>query len=459
MGAYTPLPVSILIVGGGDIGAMLAERLSSERKDVVVIEANEERVRELRERADVQVVHGNGSSPSVLRDAGLDDGEMLVAVTDSDEVNLIACLVASREGVIPTKIARVRDPDLAEAVPRIFDEEGLDLTINPEQEAAQAIIKILRVPGAVSVLEFANGQVRVVSFALDRACPAEGMQLANLKTGQGVDVNIVAVSRAGRLVIPSGATVLERGDLVYAAGRPEPLAAFAVLMGKGGAPARRLVIGGGGNVAYYLARALESEEMSLKIIEPNTERCKYLVERLKRTVVLQGRATNPDLLAEENVGSADAFLSLTRDDEDNILAALLAKRAGARTVVVLLSQLSYVSLVSAIGVDAVVSPNLAAVSAILHFIRKGKVVSVTALGEEAAEALEVVALETSELVGKPLRELDLEEAIVGAIVRGEEVIIPGGEDFIEVGDHVIIFALRSAIPKLERQMMVKVEYF
>ena len=176
-------------------------------------------------------------------------------------------------------------------------------------------------------------------------------------------------------------------------------------------------------------------------------------------MVLQGRATNPDLLAEENVGSADAFLSLTRDDEDNILAALLAKRAGARTVVALLNQLSYVSLVSAIGVDAVVSPNLAAVSAILHFIRKGKVVSVTALGEEAAEALEVVALETSELVGKPLRELDLEEAIVGAIVRGEEVIIPGGEDVIEAGDHVIIFALRSAIPKLERQMMVKVEYF
>jgi trk system potassium uptake protein TrkA len=451
--------VSILIVGGGDIGAILAERLSSERKDVVVVEASETRVRELRERADVQVVHGNGSSPGVLRNAGLDDAEMLVAVTDSDEVNLVACLVASKEGVIPTKIARVRDPDLAEAVPRIFDEEGLDLTINPEEEAAQAIIKILGVPGAVSVLEFAEGQVQVVAFSLDRECEAEGMKLANLKTGQGVDVNIVAISRGGTLVIPDGTTALERGDLVYAAGRPETLGAFAALMGKGGNPARRIVISGGGNVAYYLARALESEETSIKIIEPNTERCKYLVERLKRSVVLQGRGTNPELLAEENVGSADAFLALTRDDEDNILAALLAKRAGATKVVALLNQLSYVSLVSAIGVDAIVSPNLAAVSAILHFIRKGKVVSVTTLGEEAAEALEVVALETSELVGKPLREIDLQDAIIGALVRGEEVIIPGGEDVIEVGDHAIIFALRSAIPKLERQMMVKVEYF
>ena len=446
-------------MGGGDIGAILAERLAAEQKDVVVVEASEERVRLLRERADVQVIHGSGSSPAALRRAGLDDAEMLVAVTESDEVNLVSCLIASKEAVIPTKIARVRDPDLAEAVKKILGEDDLDLTINPEEEAAQALIKILRVPGAGSVLEFSDGKVQVVSFSLDGPCQAEGMVLAELKLAPGMEVNIVAISRGGSLLIPDGTAALERGDLIYAAGRPESLGEFAALLGKGATQTRRIVVSGGGNVSYYLARALESEEVSLKIIEVDAERCKFLVERLKRTVVLQGRGTDPELLLEENVGTADAFLALTRNEEDNILSVLLAKRAGAAKVIALVNKLSYVSLVSAIGVDAVISPNLAAVSAILHFIRRGKVVSVTTVGEEAAEALEIVALETSELVGKPLREIDFRDAIVGAIVRGEEVLIPGGDDVIEVSDHVIIFALRSAIPRLERQMMVKVQYF
>ena len=451
--------MSILIIGGGDIGSILAERLAAENKDVVVVEADEQRVRDLRERMDVKVIQGSGSSPSVLRNAGLDEAEMVVAVTDSDEVNLISCVVASKEGVVPTKIARVRDPDLAEAISRILGEDELDLSINPEEEAAHAIIKILRVAGAVSVHEFADGKVQVVAFSLDQPCEAEGLVLAELKSQPELNVNIVAISRGGKLLIPGGRTTLERGDLIYAAGRPENLNAFAAFLGKGGARARRIVVSGGGNVAYYLARRLEPEEVSIKIIEPNTDRCKFLVERLNRSVVIQGHGTDPGLLAEENVGNADAFLGLTRDEEDNILAALLAKRAGASKVVAMVNKLSYVSLVSAIGVDAVVSPSLAAVSTILHFIRKGKVVSVTTVGEEAAEALEVVALETSELVDKPLREIDFDDAIVGAIVRGEEVIIPGGDDVIEVGDHVIIFALRSAIAKLERQMMVKVQYF
>jgi trk system potassium uptake protein TrkA len=287
----------------------------------------------------------------------------------------------------------------------------------------------------------------------------KGLILADLKRRPEIEVNIVAISRGGKLLIPDGGTTMEREDLIYAAGRPDKLGAFSALLGKGEAEVRRIVISGGGNVSYYLAREIESDEVSIKVIEGNTNRCKFLVERLKRSVVIQGHGTEPELLIEENVASADAFLALTQDEEDNILAALLAKRAGASRVIALVNKLSYVSLVSAIGVDAVVSPNLAAVSAILHYIRKGKVVSVTTVGEEAAEALEVVALETSELVGKPLRDSDFQGAIIGAIVRGDEVIIPGGEDVIEVGDHVVIFALRSAIPKLERQMMVKVQYF
>jgi trk system potassium uptake protein TrkA len=452
--------VSILIIGGGDIGSILARRLAGEGRDVVVVEQSEERTRELGGSADVQVVHGSGSNPEVLRSAGAEDADMLIAVTDSDEVNLVSCMLAAKQAVIPTKIVRVRDPALAEVAPTLFDEEnGLDLNINPEEEAANAILKILRVPGAVDVFEFAGGQVRVVGFTLDAPCEAEGLRLADLRMTLSIDCNIVAIRRGGEIQIPDGQARLQRDDLVYAAGRPDSLAAFAELLGKRGEEARRIVIHGGGSVALYLARRLEEEGLAPKLIEPDAQRCRYLVEQLGQSTILQGRGTDQALLREENVGSADAFCALTRDEEDNILSALLAKRSGAGRTIALVNQDPYRSLVAALGVDAVVSPNLAAVSAILQFIRRGKVVSATALAEEGAEALEIVALETSELVGRPLREVKLDDAIVGAIVRGEEVIIPAGDDVIEVGDHVVIFAKREAIRKLEQQMMVKLQYF
>jgi trk system potassium uptake protein TrkA len=452
--------VSILIIGGGDIGATLTSHLAAEGKNVVLVEANEDRVHELNEIADVKVIHGNGASPRVLREAGLAEAEMLIAVTNLDEVNLVACLVASQQAVIPTKIARVRDPELASAMPGIFGDDPLDLNINPEEEAAHAVLKTLNAPGAVGVFEFAGGRVQVMAFSVDEPCDAVGVVLADLKPKLGIDTNIVAVSRDEDLIIPDGRTQIKRGDLIYAAGRPDALGALAELLGKKSAPPRRIVISGGGNVTYCLARLLEkNQDLTPKIIEQDAERCKFLVEQLKRSVVLHGQGTDPVLLAEESVGHADAFLALTRVDEDNVLSALLAKRAGASKVMALVNKASYTPLVKAIGIDAVVSPNRAAVSAILHFIRKGKVVSVIRMGEEAAEALEVVALETSELVGRPLSQAGFHDAVVGAIVRGDDVIIPSGKDQIEVGDHVVIFALHSAIAGLERQMMVDLRYF
>ena len=452
-------PVSILIIGGGDIGATLARRLSSERKDVVIIESDLERVPQLREVADVQVVHGNGSNPSVLRSAGLEDAEMIIAVTNSDEINIVSCMVASHETVIPTKIARVRDPDLAQAVPAIFGDDPLDLNINPEEEAAQIVLKTLRVPGAVRVLEFAEGRVQVVAFALDTESEVVDAALYDFKTRLGIDCNVVAILRDGQMLIPEGKTRIRLGDQLYVAGSPAALGRLAELLGKPDIEARRIVISGGGNIGYYLARMLEAEDIVPKIIESDPQRCKYLAERLERSVILQGSGTDPELLREESIETTDAFLALTRDEEDNILASLLAKRSGAGRVMALVNKLSYAGLVSHIGIDAVVSPHLAAVSAILHFIRKGKVVSVTSVGESGAEALEIIALETSELVGKPLREADFADAIVGAIVRGDEVRIPFGDDVIEAGDHVVIFALKTAIPRLERQMMVQLRYF
>lgn len=451
--------MSILIVGGGEIGATLARRLAGESRDVVVIEALEERTRELQDVADIRVVRGSGSNPSVLREAGLDDCEMLIAVTSSDEVNLIACLIAGHETVIPTKIARVREPELAAAAASLLGEGGLDLNIDPEREAAGQILKLLRVPGAVDVFEFAGGAVRVVGYRIDGPCEAEGLRLTDLKPTLGIRCNVVAIRREGDIQIPDGRARLQLHDLVYAAGDPENLAAFAKLLGKRGGEVRSVVICGGGSVALDLACDLEREGTHLKIIEPDAERCRELAERLERSVVIQGKGTDPDLLREESVDSADVFCALTRNEEDNVLSALLARRSGVRRTVALVNTASYASLVSALGVDAVVSSNQAAVSTILQFIRRGKVVTVTALADERAEALEIVALETSELVDRPLRELKLDRAIIGAVVRGEDVIIPDGDDRIEVGDHVVVFAMREAIGKLEQQMMVKLRYF
>ena len=451
--------VSIIIVGGGEIGSTLANRLSAEGKDVVLIERSNERVRQLRDVADVQVIHGSGSNPRTLKDAGLDEADMLIAVTSSDEVNLVACLSAQQLSVVPNKIARVRDPDLALVASQFFGDDGLDLNINPEEEAAQQILRTLRVPGAVGVFEFADGAVQVVAFTVDTPSRAIGLTMRDLKPELGIDCNILAISRDGTLVIPRGGTELRQDDLLYAAGSPDSLRALAILLEKNSRQPERIMISGGGDVTYYLARLLEAEDFKPTILEPNAERCRFLAERLERSVIVQGAATDPTLLEEENIQKVDAFLALTRDEEDNILSALLAKRSGAGQVLALMNKPSYVPLASAIGIDAVVSPKQAAISAILHFIRKGKVVSVTTVGEEAAEALEIVVLETSELAGKPLKDADLRDAVVGALVRGDEVIIPGGNDVIEVGDHAVIFALRSAIPRLERQMMVQLRYF
>ena len=451
--------MSILIVGGGDIGATLAARLSSESKDVVLIEANAERVRELREVADVQIVEGNGSNPRTLREAGLDEADMLIAVTDSDEVNLLSCLVAASQDVVPTKIARVRDPDLALVTPQLFGSGRLDLGINPEEEAAQNILRTLRVPGAVGVYEFSGGKVQVVAFTVDRPSPAVGLSLRELKPKLGVDCNLMAISREGRLLIPRGPTEIQAGDLLYAAGSPEALRALADLLDKDSREATRIVISGGDHISYYLARLLEAEGIAPTILEADPARGKLLAQMLEKSVVIQGAGTDMELLREENIGATDVFLALTRDEEENILSALLAKSSGAHEVMALIQKPSYVPLASAIGIEAVVSPKQAAISAILHFIRKGKVVSVTTVGEEAAEALEIIVLETSELAGKPLKDADLRDAVVGAIVRGDEVIIPAGKDVIAAGDHLVVFALRSAIPRLERQMMVQLSYF
>ncbi len=450
----------IIIIGAGVVGYTIAKKLSSEGQDVVLIEKDEKRIREVKEGLDVKVIHGSGSTPNVLMEAGIDKAEMVIAVTNSDEVNMIASLIAGTQTKVPKKIARIRNPDYT-SYTRIFEEDylDLDLNMNPQKCAADRIIKIIEVPGAVDVVDLINSKLKVVGCRLTERCSLMGKRPKNLKT-EGRYL-IVAVYRGGSTLIPQDSTVLEKGDLVFAitrSGEAENL--MKLLGGAGEKPGNRVVIVGGGDIGYILAKHLEGEGYQVKVFERKEERCTFLAEKLEKTIVINGDGTDRDLLMEENISDTDTFIAVTDDEEANILTSLLAKRLGAERCITLIDKPEYLSMVSTIGIDVAVSPRLCSVSGILQFVRRGKVLSVTALMEERVEALETVALETSDIVDVPLKDIKFPQgAIIGAVVKDDKVMLPDGETVIKAGDKVVIFALTKVIPKVEKAVTVKPEYF
>lgn len=450
----------VIIIGAGVVGYTIAKKLSSEGQEVVLIEKDEKRIKEIKEGLDVRVFEGSGSSPNVLMEAGIDKAEMVIAVTNSDEVNMIACLIAGTQSSVPKKLARIRDPDYT-SYTRIFEEDylDLDLNMNPQKCAADRIIKIIEVPGAVDVVDCVGGKLKVVGCRLTEKCSIIGKRPKNLKTdGKYV---IVAVYRGGSTIIPQGSTVLEKGDLVFAithSGEAGNL--MKLLKGAGERPGDKVVIVGGGDIGYLLAKHLEGEGYQVKVFERNDERCTFLSENLEKTIVIAGDGTDRELLLEENVSDTDTFIAVTDDEEANILTSLLAKRLGAERCITLIDKPEYLSMVSTIGIDVAVSPRLCSVSGILQFVRRGKVLSVSTLMEERVEALETVALETSDIVDVPLKNIKFPQgAIIGAVVKDEKVLLPDGETVVKPGDKVVIFALTKVIPKVEKAVTVKPEYF
>jgi trk system potassium uptake protein TrkA len=454
--------VKIIIIGAGEVGFHIASHLTSEDKDVVVIDKDPEATRRVAENIDVQVLVGSGSSPLTLEEAGIHGAEIVLAVTDSDEVNLVSCLVADIVSPGTKKLARLRSEHFdAYIAPLRQNAPHIDTVINPEAEVVKTIERMMSVPGAVDVGEFAEGRVKFVGVRLEEESPLVGKRLMDLPgILEGRRLLIAAVVRKEELIIPRGGDRLMAADLVYFISEEPDLGNLMAVFGKQSSPVRRVMIVGGGRIGLRLAERLEILGVHTKIIERNALRCQQLAERLNKTVVLHGDGSDQALLTEENIHEIDLMVSLTDDEETNILSSLLAKRLGARKTITKINKFSYLPLMSAIGLDHVVSPRLSAINSILQHIRRGKILSAISIKGEQAEAMEAVALETSDIVGKPLRQIDFPKgSLVTGIIRGEEVIIPTGDSVIAPDDRIIIFARRQAIARIEKILTVKLEYF
>ena len=454
--------MKIIIVGAGEVGFHIASHLALENKDVVVIDKNPAAIRRVSDNLDVHVIIGSGSSPVVLEEAGIQEAEIILAVTNSDETNLVACLVANMLSSSTKKLARIRDADYDEYHTNFREQAPhIDTIINPEIEVVKTIYRMMSVPGAVDIAEFADGLLKFVGVNLEDDSPLAGARLSNLPAIAGeARPLIAAVVREDELIIPRGNDRLKSGDLVYFISEEDKLLDTLSLFNKYDQPVKRALIIGGGRIGFRLASLLEEHSIYCKIIEKKPDRCTYLAERLNKAIVLCGDGSDQSLLAEENIQDMDIVITLTKDEETNILASLLAKRMGARKSITRISKFSYFPLMDAIGIEQVVSPRHSAINTILQHIRRGKVLSAISIKGEQAEVIEAVALETSEIVAKPLHKVSFPKgAMVAGIIRKETIIIPTGESVIQPDDRVIIFARREVIPKIEKILAVKLEYF
>lgn len=453
--------MKIIIVGAGQVGFHIASRLAYENKDVVVIDTDPEAISQVSENIDVDAIVGSGSSPSILEEAGIKDADILLAVTDSDETNLVTCLMADILSSTTKKLARIRKRDYDE-YHQIFHDAAphIDTIINPEVEVVKTIEQFMSVPGAVDVGEFANGRLKFVGIYMDKGARLAGIRLSELSGRIGTRTLVAAVVRDGETIIPKGDDRLYPGDLLYFISEESGLENILKAFDKQVKPVKRAMIIGGGRIGLRLAKALEKKSIYTKLIEKSAARCSEIVEQVNKVLVIQGDGSSQGLLQEENIADMDVVVTLTDDEETNVLVSLLAKRMGARKTITKLSKFGYFALMSTIGLEQVVSSRLSAVNTILQHIRRGKVLSSRTLLYEQAEVLEAVALETSDIVGKPLKQTGMPGgSLVIGIIRDENIEIPSGDSIIEPDDRIIIFAKRQVISKIEKILSVKLEFF
>jgi trk system potassium uptake protein TrkA len=457
--------LKIIILGAGQVGGTLAEHLASEANDITVVDTDQDRLRALGDRLDIRTVHGRGSFPTVLRQAGADDADMLVAVTSSDETNMVACQVAYTLFQTPTKIARVRESAYLTRS-GLFANAAIpvDVLISPEQVVTHYIKRLIEYPSALQVIDFAGGKVQMVAVKAYYGGPLVGQQLRQLRTHMpNVDTRVAAIFRRDRPIIPQGDTVIEADDEVFLIAAKADIRAVMGEMRRLDESYKRIVIAGGGQIGERLAEAIENR-YQVKIIEMNPARCRHLSDTLNNTVILQGSSSDRDLLMEENIDNADLFLALTNDDEANIMSSLLAKRLGAKKVMTLINNPAYVDLVQGGEIDVAVSPQLATIGTLLAHVRRGDIVSVHSLRRGAAEAIEIVAhgdAKSSKVIGKAIMHINLPPGTtIGAITRADQVIIAHDSTVIESGDHVIMFLVdKKYIRDVERLFQVGLSFF
>lgn len=457
--------MKIIILGAGQVGGTLAEHLAGEANDITVVDTDAERLRNLGDRLDIRTVQGRGSFPTVLRQAGADDADMLVAVTNSDETNMVACQVAYTLFHTPTKIARVRESAYLTRS-GLFNNDAIpvDVLISPEQVVTNYIKRLIEYPGALQVIDFAGGKAQLVAVKAYYGGPLVGQQLRQIREHMPkVDTRVAAIFRRDRPILPRGDTVIEADDEVFFIAAREDIRAVMSELRRVDQSNKRVVIAGGGQIGERLAEAIESR-YQVKIIEMNPARCRYLSDTLDSTVVLQGSASDRDLMLEENIAQADIFLALTNDDEANIMSSLLAKRLGARRVMTIINNPAYVDLVQGGEIDIALSPQLATIGTLLAHVRRGDIVSVHSLRRGAAEAIEAIAhgdARSSKVIGRPIETIGLPPGTtIGAIIRDDQVIIAHSHTVIEAGDHVILFVVdKKYIRDVEKLFHVGLSFF
>lgn len=470
--------MKIIIIGAGRVGASVAESLASEQNDITVIDTDPSHLDILQERYDLRTVAGNGIHPTVLREAGIEDADLFIAAAARDETNLVACKIAKQFFNVPTCIARVRAPEFIDHPELTGSAEGfgVDYVICPEQSVTNAISKLIEYPEALQVLEFADGKVSLIAVRAYAGGPLVSCAIEDLKKHiPNVDARVVAIYRDARAVEPGGKTMIEPGDEVFCLAATGNIRKVLAELRRMDRPVRRIMIAGGGNIGLRLARQLESGgrgRFTVKIIEPVKRRCEYLASQLSSTLVLSGDATDEDLLDDEHVSDMDLFISVTNDDENNIMAALLAKRMGARRVIALINRRAYGDLVEGGQIDIAIAPSQATIGELLAYVRRGDVVAVHSLRRGAAEAIEAVAhgdLKSSRVIGRKVEDIDLLSgktpgAMIGAIVRGTGdaavVLMAHHDTVIEAEDHVIVFVSnKRLIPKVEKLFQVDAGFF
>ena len=457
--------MKIIILGANQVGSALAETLANEANDITVVDADTEKLRELKNHIDIGTVAGHPSLPDVLEKAGGQDADMIIAVTESDEINMVACRVAYSLFQTPKKICRIRASSYLVS-DKLFGQHGLavDTVISPELIVSSDIERLLDLPGSRQVLDFADGKVQLVAVKAYYGGPLVGQEIRLLRQHMpSVDTRVAAIFRKDRPIIPEGSTVIEAGDEVFFVAAQKDIRACMSELRRMDKPYKRLMIAGGGNIGMRLAQSVE-DRYQVKIIERNLERCILISETLNNAIVLNGEASQRDLLIEENISDTDVFLALTNDDEANIMSSLLAKRLGAKKVMTLINNSAYVDLVQGGEIDIAISPQQATIGKLLAHVRRGDVVNVHSLRRGAAEAMEAIAHgdeASSKVVGRAIEDIDLPEGTtIGAIVRNDEVLIAHDNTVVEPDDHVILFLVdRKRISEVERLFQVGFSFF
>ncbi len=437
--------MKILILGAGQVGSSIAEHLSKENNDITVVDTNLEKLIDMQNRLDLRGVHGNASHPSVLMRAGAEDADMIVALTNSDEINMVACQVCHSIFRTPIKIARVRQSEYLD-FPELFDHDHLpiDVFISPERLVTEHIRRLIDYPGALQVMDFAQGIAQLVAIVADDEGPLIGHQLREIHNymPEGVDARVAAIFRDNKPISPDGDTVIKINDMVFFFAAKKDIKAVMKTLRHTDKPVKKVILAGGGNIGFALAKMLEDDH-SIKVIEGNKKRSRFIAEELTKALVIKGDCTSEEILFEENIDQCDIFCAVTNDDQTNLLSALMAKKMGAAKVLTLISKHNYAQLLERDQIDIAISPQHITIGGLLVHVRKGNMARIHSLRNGAAEAIEVVVhgdASTSKVIGKQLKDINLPPGTtIGGIIRGTQVIIAHRDVLVEHEDHIILF--------------------